>query len=357
MSEEKKVDTIDLRVVYHKLVNRKKFFYKTWIITFVVACALILCVPRYYVVEMKLAPELGGTSTGGTLSSMLSSFGVDLGGMESSDAISPLIYPDLFSSSDFISSLFDIEVEKLDGSVKTDYYTYMMKYQETTLFKIPLIWARRQIKKIFPKKEYRGGTGEGGINPFMMTEEEEMLVEGIKSKITCGVDKKTVVITIKVEDQDPLICATMADSVSKRLRDFITDYRTNKARVDYEFYKKMAKEAKAEYEEAIRRYSEYVDGNKNAVLQSFISNRDRLENEMSMKYTTYTAMNTQLEAAKAKVQERTPVFTVIQGATVPNKPAGPKRMLFVIGMLFVATFFAATYIMKDDVLSQLKAKH
>jgi uncharacterized protein involved in exopolysaccharide biosynthesis len=58
-------------------------------------------------------------------------------------------------------------------------------------------------------------------------------------------------------------------------------------------------------------------------------------------------MCTQLEAAKAKVLERTPVFTVIKGADVPIKPAGPKRMLFVAGMLLLTFIGTSAYILLD----------
>jgi uncharacterized protein involved in exopolysaccharide biosynthesis len=55
-----------------------------------------------------------------------------------------------------------------------------------------------------------------------------------------------------------------------------------------------------------------------------------------------------LEAAKAKVQDRTPAFTIIEGAAVPVKPAGPKRMIFVIGMMFLTFIGTAFYITKKD---------
>ena len=63
---------------------------------------------------------------------------------------------------------------------------------------------------------------------------------------------------------------------------------------------------------------------------------------MQLKYNAYTAMTTQYQAAKAKVQERTPAFTVVKGAAVPIKAAKPKRMLFVLGMLVLA-FFITTF--------------
>ena len=77
-----------------------------------------------------------------------------------------------------------------------------------------------------------------------------------------------------------------------------------------------------------------------------------MENDMQLKYNIYTAMNTRLEAAMAKVQETTPVFTTLQNATVPIKPAGPKRVLFVIGMLFLATLGTIVYIYRKEMTKE-----
>ena len=68
---------------------------------------------------------------------------------------------------------------------------------------------------------------------------------------------------------------------------------------------------------------------------------------MQMKFTAYNTLNTQLQAAKAKVQERTPAFTAIKGATVPTRPAGPKRMIFVATMLLLASTCVGIYILID----------
>ena len=43
----------------------------------------------------------------------------------------------------------------------------------------------------------------------------------------------------------------------------------------------------------------------------------------------------------ARVQERTPAFTILQPASVPVKPAGPKRMIFVLVVVFL-TFIGLT---------------
>ena len=166
-------------------------------------------------------------------------------------------------------------------------------------------------------------------------------------------DKKTGVISILVEAQDPLICKTLADSIKDKLQIFITEYRTNKARRDYDYYKDLTEEAKREYEKARQIYGSLSDANTKVALRSVELKMNDMENDMQIKFNAYTTLNGQLQAAKAKVQERTPAFTVLKGATVPIKPAGPKRMLFVIGMLFLATIFTSAYIFKREILDNL----
>ena len=69
---------------------------------------------------------------------------------------------------------------------------------------------------------------------------------------------------------------------------------------------------------------------------------------MQAKYNVYTAMNTQLQAATAKLQEATPAFTVIETASMPIKPAGPKRMIISIAMMLLAFFVLTGWILAKN---------
>lgn len=343
---------IDLKHVFRKIKTRKRLIIKAMTWAFFISIAIILCVPRYYSCKVRLVPEFENASgVASSLSSIASSFGVDIGQNENADAISPMIYPELFESNDFIVGLMDIQVKNEEGSINTDYYTYMTKHQKKTLYMIPWNWIKRTVKGWFVKKKNNNG---GKIDPFMLSELQEGLVQGVKSNINCTIDKQTMIITLNVKDQDRLICATMADSVRERLQDFITNYRTSKARVDMEYYERLTENAKQEYEMAMERYSEFADEHRNTILQVYLSQRDELENDMQMKFNTFNAMKTQLDAAKAKVQERTPAFTIIENAAVPVKPAGPKRMLFVLGMVMLTVFGTVLYILKDGLLRPFK---
>ena len=152
-------------------------------------------------------------------------------------------------------------------------------------------------------------------------------------------------------DQDPLICATMADSACSRLQNFITQYRTSKARADLEYYSKLTEDAKQEYRDAVKEYSDYCDSHKGMVLQSYISRRDELESDKDAKYNTLTALNAQIQTAKARIQEKTPAFTILQNASVPVKASSPKRMVFVFLMTMLA-FFVSSFVALKKVLDE-----
>lgn len=214
-----------------------------------------------------------------------------------------------------------------------------------------------KVKNLFAKKGTPSTRGTTTFDPYRLNRRDDALNSSIRAKILFDVDKQTGVITITTKAQDALICRTLADSTAAHLQAFITDYRTSKARIDVEHYTQLAREAKEAYEKARVEYASFADANQNIVLSSYQTRMEDLENEMQLRYTTYTTMNTQLEAAKAKVQERTPAFTTIQGATVPVKPTYPRRMVFVLGMLILTTLVLIGWVnrrqLKDLLLQRI----
>ncbi len=345
---------IDLGKVFRTIWDNRRRFYKVWAITFVLSCIWILPQPRFYTCEVKLAPEMNGEDVGGGLSSIASSFGFNLGGAAGQDAIYPELYPELFESPEFIVGLYGIKVTTKDHELTTDYYTYMKKHQQKNPLTWPLVWTRIKITSLFESKDVTpSGNGQGGINPFMMNRKDYILMQKIMENISCSVDKKTSVITINVQDQDPLICATMTDSVKRHLQNFIIRYRTSKAAEDVVHYRQMRDSAEAEYNTAMQAYSRFCDTHTNIVLQSYQSERDKLESELALKQNSLAAMETQLQTTKVKLQEKTPAFTTLKSAIVPVKPAGPKRMIFVVFMLFLSSICTAAYIFKRDIIDNL----
>lgn len=337
---------IDFASIYAALKDNKRLYVKVLPIVFILSCIIVLSLPNYYQCEVQLAPELSAGSSsmlgGSALRSLLGARGAGVG----SDALNPTLYPDLVNSTDFKVSLFDIPVHKMDSTRVTTYYDYLINGQKSP-------WWISAIKGTIGWMAGDDVDTANVVNPFQLTKEQANVVQALGKVITCDVDNKTLVITISVTDQDPFICAMMADSVRSRLQDFITAYRTKKARVDLDYTQSLYDSAKVAYDLAREEYATYADANQDLIYQTDRTKLNNLENEMQLQFTNFNTLAQQLQVAKAKVQEETPSFTTLQSATVPVKKAGPGRTKIVLIIMFLAFLGTSAWVLYRE--GQLKS--
>ena len=344
MSEEKPT----LAQLWQDIKKHRKLYFKVLGITFIVSAILLIGTPNYYRCTVKLAPELSGSKSTSSLASIASSFGLNIGsGNMGSEALFPTLYPDLMNSVAFRTSLFPIKVQRKDEDTTMTYFDYLKDGQKKSLVEyafLPVKWLGKSIMLLIKTDEEESNN----VDPFELTKDQFDIVEEIEKKVVCDVDNKTLVITINVTDQDPLIAATMADSVQLHLQEYITNYRTRKARIDLAYNQNLYKEAKERYEAARRRYAGYADANRNVIFENARSERTKLENEMQLQYQAYSQIATQLRLAEAKVQEDTPAFTTLQPAFVPLKKAGPKRLVICVLVLFLVFIIITIYVFNRE---------
>ena len=341
--------SINFVKLFNVLWQGRMWYVKVLPVAFVLAAIYALAQPNYYNCTVKLSPEMSGSKSTSGLASLASSFGVNLGTGSGvgTEALFPTLYPDLMNSVDFKTSLFHVSVtiegdkEKGEKDRTMSYYDYLSKEQKAP-------WWSQGIKAFFSLFKSQSSKLNDKVNPFRLTREQAAIVKAIDQKVVCDVDKKSMVITIDVTDQDPVIAATMADTVKTRLQNFITDYRTSKARVDLEYNRKICAETKARYEKARQLYAEFMDHNREIIMQTVRQKQTDLENEMQLQYNAYTQVASQLLAAEAKVQEETPAFTTLQSATVPVMKAGPKRAQMCLIFVFLAFLGTTAWILYKE---------
>ena len=315
--------------------KHKKHYFRVLGITFVLACIYLFSLHNIYKCEVVLAPELSRSSSSNSLLSLANSFGMRIGSSSSSgEALFPTLYPDMVNSTDFKTRMFRIQVHKKDSARVMTYYDYLLNEQKYPWWSEAIGGTLRFMIGLIAKPGPEVDNNQ--VDPFQLTKEQKAIADLMEKKVSCDVDAKTLVITISVTDQDPLICATVADSVKTHLQQAITNYRTQKARVDLEYNQKLFRETKARYDKARQAYAAFADANQDVILESVRSKRADLENEMQIQYNAYTQVAAQLTAASARVQEETPAFTTIQSATVPVKKAGPARAKKLLIFLFLA---------------------
>lgn len=346
MSEENKLNTtpqqpeeqeIDLIELAQKVWASRKLVFKACGYAVLVGLVVAFSIPKEYSTSVTLAPETASKGGGGSMGALAAMAGINLGTSSGEDALSPELYPDIVSSTPFLIDLFDINVKDKKGNIDTTLYDYLDEHQRAPWWSAVTsapFKALGWVISLFKDKEESVGSAKA--DPFRLTLDEAQIAEALSKRISVSVDKKTGVTTLSVMMQDPLISASLTDTVMRCLQNYITDYRTNKARHDLAFTEKLYNEAKDNYTTAQAKYASFVDANKNIILLSFRAEQERLQNEMTLAYNVYTQVAQQLQMARAKVQEITPVYTVVQPASVPLRAAKPNKVMILIGFVFLA---------------------
>lgn len=200
------------------------------------------------------------------------------------------------------------------------------------------------VKSLFIKEDEETISDRGNQGTIELSKKESQKIETLKKMIIASVDKKTSMTTVAVTLQNPKVAAVVADSVVGKLQEYIINYRTSKAKEDCIYLERLFKERQQEYYVAQKRYADYMDSHDNIILQSVRAEQERLQNDMSLAYQVYSQVASQLQVARAKVQEEKPVFAVVEPAVVPLNPSGTsKKYMFwhLSFFLFVLSYFGS----------------
>ena len=336
---------IDWMGILRQILAIRKTLYKAAGIGLILGILIALGTPKQYTVSITLSPEMGSSKSGNGLASMAASFLGGSVGADSPDALNATLAPDIVTSTPFLLELFDARVVSQDKKIDTTFTAYLDEQKSSWagyILKLPGM-AVGGIKSLFTDEEEKTTTVQEGA--IELNEKDALKLEGLRKQISAEVDKKTAITTLSITLQDPKVTATMADSVVSKLQQYITTYRTSKAKEDCQYLEMLYKERQQEYYAAQQRYARYVDANSNMVFQSTMAERERLQNDMNLAYQVYSQVAQQLQVARAKVQEEKPVFAVVEPAVVPLQPSSTSRKVIVIGFIFLAVAFTGAWML------------
>ena len=332
--EEIEIDLMDL---LRKVIGIRKKIYKAAGIGLIIGVIVAISIPKQYTVEVTLSPEMGN-SKGGGLSGLAASFlgsGVTMG--DGTDALNASLSADIVSSTPFLLELSAMEIPISKNEVMTlntyldeetsPWWSYVIGFPGMVIGGVKSLFTEEDEIASFDK------TSQGAIE---LSKKDSRKVATLKKKIAASVDKKTSMTSISVTFQDPKVAAVVADSVVKKLQAYIIDYRTFKAKEDCIYLEKLFKERQQEYYIAQKKYADYLDSHDNLILQSVRAEQERLQNDMSLAYQVYSQVASQLQVARAKVQEEKPVFAVVEPAVVPLEPSGTSRKVYVLAFIFLS---------------------
>ena len=351
--EEIEIDLMDL---LRKVIGIRKKIYKAAGIGLIIGVIVAISIPKQYTVEVTLSPEMGNNKGGG-LSGLAASFlgsGVTMG--DGTDALNASLSADIVSSTPFLLELSAMEIPVTKNKVMSlntyldeetsPWWSYVIGFPGMVIGGVKSLFTEEDEDIYFDK------TSRGIIE---LSKKETEKIETLKEKITASVDKKTSMTSVTATFQDSKVAAVVADSVVKKLQEYIIDYRTSKSKEDCLYLEKLFKERQQEYYAAQKKYADYLDSHDNLILQSVRAEQERLQNDMSLAYQVYSQVASQLQVARAKVQEEKPVFAVVEPAVVPLEPSGTSRKVYVLAFIFLSVCIVISWnLFGKDLLNKFK---
>ena len=348
---------IDLMDILRKIIGIRKAIYKAAGIGLIIGIIIAISIPKQYTVEVTLSPEMGTSKEGG-LSGLAASFlgsGVAMG--DGTDALNAFLSADIVSSTPFLLELSTINVpvsrdENMTLNTYLDeesspWWSYVIGLPSMAIGGVKLLFLNEEGESMSSDKASQG--------TIELSKKESVKIETLKRMIAASVDKKTSMTFVTVTFQNPRLAAVVADSVVKKLQEYITDYRTFKAKEDCVYLEKLFKERQQEYYAAQKKYADYMDSHDNIILQSVRTEQERLQNDMSLAYQVYSQVASQLQVARAKVQEEKPVFAVVEPAVVPLTPSGISKKTYVLAFIFLSVCIVIFLkLFGKDVLNKFK---
>ena len=329
---------IDLMDILRKIIGIRKKIYKAAGIGFVIGVIIAISIPKQYTVEVTLSPEMGSVKGGG-LSGLAASFlGSEVSMGDGTDALNTSLSPDIISSTPFLLELstMNIPVSKDENMTLNTYldeesspwWNYVIGFPGMVIGGVKSLFAEEENESRALNRISQG--------TIELSKKESKKIEILKEMIVAAVDKKTSITSIAVTMQNPRAAAVVADSVVKKLQEYIIDYRITKSKEDCIYLEKLFKERQQEYYSAQQKYADYLDSHDNIILQSVRAEQERLQNDMSLAYQVYSQVASQLQVARAKVQEEKPVFAIVEPAVVPLEPSGSSRKIYVLVFVFLS---------------------
>ena len=352
--EELEIDLMDL---LRKVIGIRKKIYKAAGIGLIIGVIVAISIPKQYTVEVTLSPEMGNNKGGG-LSGLAASFlgsGVSMG--DGTDALNASLSADIVSSTPFLLELSNMKVpvsgsEEISLSSYLDeesspWWSYVIGFPGMVIGGVKSLFIEDEDESIFLDKASQG--------TIELSKKESQKIESLKKKIVASVDKKTSMTSVTATFQDSKVAAVVADSVVKKLQEYIIDYRTSKSKEDCLYLEKLFKERQQEYYVAQKKYADYMDSHDNIILQSVRTEQERLQNDMSLASQVYSQVASQLQVARAKVQEEKPVFAVVEPAVVPLNPSGTSKKIYILAFIFLSVCIVISWkLFGENILNKFK---
>jgi hypothetical protein len=262
--------------------------------------------------------------------------------------LSPLLYSKLAESEEFALNIINEEIINSNGN-KLTIKEYLLSNKSSFNFN-PIEFIKKYTIGLFLKNDNELKNNEILKGYNFISQEEFGLVNSFKGKFSVILNDRDGNIEVIASDKDAFISTQLVNIITKNLQARIIELRTNKIKERLEYSKNQYEQKQIEFNILQNNVADFKDSNKNISTARFMSELQKLESEYQLQQSILMSLASEFNNNKIKLNKDTPIFTVIDEVSVPNKRSEPKRSLIVIIYMFIGLVLSTGYLLAKEPL-------
>ena len=353
-------DEIDLVALAKSLWNGRRTIIRYTLIGAVLGLVIALLTPKEFTVTTTIVPQTGNNQASklGGLSSLAAMAGFNLNDLNTSQSLSPMVYPRIVKSLPFQLELMETKFNCPGVQEPVSLFEYYTEYEKPGIFgalaKYTIGLPGVILKAVRPAPELTE-PGAGG-KLIAMTPEQEEIRKRLDKKISLDLNDKEGYLALSVTFRDAALTAQVAQKTQTMLQQYITKYKIEKAADQLRFVHDRYNEKKAEFEAAQKELALFRDRNKNVSTAMARTQEEQLLSQYNIAYSVYSELAKQLEQAQIQVKEDTPILTIIDPVRIPIEKSKPNRPLILIIWIFLGGIIGTGVVFGKTYLASVKEK-
>ena len=340
-------DTIDIIKLLKDLWVARKIILKITVAFTFLGLFVALFSENKFTASSTFVPSAQGSSVGGgSLGSLASLAGINIGGAINSEEISPKLYPQIVGSIPFQLELLNtpLTIEGQKAPVSYSYY-YENIYSHGLLSNIKKYTLGLPGILISLVRSAPENLEASAGQLISISKEEYGLIEGLKNQISLAVNKKEGFISISATMPEAIASAELALKAQQVLQEYALEFKTQKSIEQLTYIEERYSEKEKSFNEikiALARFQDQNTGINTALGRTKLL---QLESEYDLAFTVYSELAKQLETQFLQVKKDTPLFTVLKPVSIPNEKSAPKRSLILVVYLFLGFVISVGFVL------------
>ena len=300
-----------------------------------------------YTARARLLPYKSGASAQG-LSGLAGLAGIRLPSGMGDATLSPDMYPALSQTLEFRSAVLESPLRFSAYDRPATFVFFFDSLLKVAPVSVVADWTVRLPGKV--RTAVGGWSTDGpatGPSPDSLRSipqySEEYLehVRELGQRLRVSVDRRTGVVTMVGVMPDRYASADLVRVASRELLHRVIAVESGKADEQLQFITRQHSQAVERYDRTHRELAAFLDGNRVLSTAMATIERSRLERQNDLAFELVQQLSREMEQARLKVSQDTPVFTYLEAVVVPARRSSPNRLMIVAACLFLGFCCAA----------------